>query len=121
MDLAPYIGDARKLELVWLGGFTGREVEGHDWEAILSTLGWLEYDTTLAGASHIIGAMLMIAALAVAAVVVVIQLRVARAPAAREDVRPSTPARHVVAATWRPRVSARSSAPRRRPYPTRGG
>ena len=39
IDVAPYIADARALQLVLLGGFTGAEVEGHDWEAILSSLG----------------------------------------------------------------------------------
>src|SRR5262245_7430595 len=30
-DVAPYIADARALQLPLLGGGTGREVEGHDW------------------------------------------------------------------------------------------
>ena len=36
VDLAPYIADARALQLVLLGGRTGAEVEGHDWEFILT-------------------------------------------------------------------------------------
>ena len=32
-DVAPYINDARALQLVLLGGRTGAEVEGHDWES----------------------------------------------------------------------------------------
>ena len=63
LDLAPYIGDARALQLVLLGGYTGREVEGHDWEAILTTLGWLEYDRSLATAAHGLGVGVMVAAL----------------------------------------------------------
>lgn len=47
LDLAPYIADARSLSLVLIGGKTGAEVEGHDWEAILSTLGLLSWDVTL--------------------------------------------------------------------------
>ncbi|MEE2638361.1 MAG: hypothetical protein VYE68_14155 [Acidobacteriota bacterium] len=34
LDVAPYIADARVLDLVSLGGFTGREVEGHDSERV---------------------------------------------------------------------------------------
>jgi hypothetical protein len=30
MDIAPYINDARALELVLIGGVTGRDTEGHD-------------------------------------------------------------------------------------------
>jgi len=44
MDMAPYIADARALELVLLGGYTGAEVEGHDWEYLLGATGLLEYD-----------------------------------------------------------------------------
>ncbi len=44
MDLAALRRRRRGLQPALLGGFTGRVVEGHDWEAILTTLGWLEYD-----------------------------------------------------------------------------
>jgi ribosomal protein L40E len=47
VDVAPYIADARALQLVLLGGHTGAEVEGHDWEYILTTLGWAHLDTTI--------------------------------------------------------------------------
>jgi hypothetical protein len=64
MDLAPYINDARALDLVLLGGVTGKEVEDyHDWEHILRTLGWLQYDHTLAHAAYALGSFLMILAL----------------------------------------------------------
>jgi len=63
MDLAPYINDARALDLVLLGGVTGKEVEDyHDWEYILRTLGWLQYDHTLAHATYALGSLLMILA-----------------------------------------------------------
>ena len=39
LDVAPYIADARALELVLLGGKTGAEVEGHDWEFLLPSSG----------------------------------------------------------------------------------
>ena len=75
MDLAPYIADARALRLVLLGGHTGAEVEGHDWEYLLQTLGWLHRDVALGRASFAIGAALMVAALAWGAAVLVRQYR----------------------------------------------
>ena len=60
IDLAPYINDARDLNLMLLGGVTGKDVDDyHDWEFILRKLGWLEYDHLLAKTSHMIGALLM--------------------------------------------------------------
>ena len=70
MDVAPYIADARALRIVLLGGRTGAEVEGHDWEAILAALGWLRYDILLGRLANLIGIVLMIAALAWGASVV---------------------------------------------------
>jgi len=64
IDIAPYINDARALKLILLGGVTGRETDGHDWENILRTLGWLKYDHTLAKMSYVIGIVLIITALA---------------------------------------------------------
>jgi hypothetical protein len=66
LDLAPYINDARALNLMLLGG-PANAVEGHDWEAILTDLGWLHLDHTLANGAHIIGAVIMWAALVWAA------------------------------------------------------
>ena len=66
VDLAPYIADARTLQLVLLGGATGAEVEGHDWEAILQTLGWLHLDRTLGMAAHVVGSGVMVSAIAAA-------------------------------------------------------
>ncbi|MEX5217583.1 MAG: hypothetical protein NW701_07125 [Nitrospira sp.] len=63
MDIAPYINDARALELILLGGVTGQEVEGHDWEYLLGTLGWLQYDHRLAQLAQWIGIMIMAASL----------------------------------------------------------
>lgn len=70
LDLAPYINDARALQLMLLGG-PANEVEGHDWEAILDSLGWLHLDHTLAHTAHLIGATLMVAALVWAAAEIV--------------------------------------------------
>jgi hypothetical protein len=64
MDVAMYIDDARSLQLVLLGGQTGGEVEGHDWERILLLTGALHRDHQLAGIVHFLGAALMLGALA---------------------------------------------------------
>jgi hypothetical protein len=75
VDLAPYINDARALQLVLLGGHTGAEVEGHDWEFILQSLGLLHWDHGLARFAHGAGSLLMVAALVWAAIVLVRQRR----------------------------------------------
>ena len=67
VDLAPYIADARALQMPLLGGGTGAEVEGHDWEAILTRLGWLQFDRTLGMWTHVLGSIVMLAALILAA------------------------------------------------------
>jgi hypothetical protein len=64
MDVAPYIDDARALKLMLLGGVTGKETDGHDWENVLSMLGWLEYDHRLAHLSYNLGILLMLASFA---------------------------------------------------------
>lgn len=64
LDIAPYINDARAGQLILLGGVTGSEVEDyHDWEVLLSRLGMLQYDQTLARLSFGIGSLLMLVAM----------------------------------------------------------
>lgn len=65
MDIAPYINDARNLQLMLLGGVTGREARYgyHDWEFILGELGLLKQDHLLAWFSYKLGSLLMILAL----------------------------------------------------------
>jgi hypothetical protein len=70
LDLAPYINDARALNLMLLGG-PANAVEGHDWEALLTSLGWLHLDHRLANGAHFIGAAIMAAALVWATVATV--------------------------------------------------
>jgi hypothetical protein len=61
MDIAPYINDARALELPLLGGVTGKDVvDYHDWEYILGKLGMLQMDHTLASLSYAFGILLML-------------------------------------------------------------
>jgi hypothetical protein len=63
LDVAVYVNDARSLTLILLGGQTGAEVEGHDWEHILQLTGLLHRDHQIAWTVHIVGAVVMIAAL----------------------------------------------------------
>ena len=60
MDVAPYINDARAMDLILLGGFTGKEVDAHDWNNLLTMLGWLEYDHRLAHFAYGLGTVLMV-------------------------------------------------------------
>ena len=48
LDVAPYIQDARMLNLLLLSGGTGREVEGHDWEYLLEHWHILHRDIIIA-------------------------------------------------------------------------
>ena len=69
MDVAIYINDARALQLTLIGGQTGAEVEGHDWEHILLMTNSLHLDHRIANIAQFLGAALMIACLVSAAVV----------------------------------------------------
>ncbi len=71
LDVAPYIADARALTLVLLGGRTGAEVQGHDWEYLLATLGWMRFDRAIGLGAHRLGLLMMIGALAWSAVYLV--------------------------------------------------
>ncbi len=65
MDLAPYINDARALNLMLLGGGTGRDRPGmHDWENILLDLGLIEHEHAVAVAADRLGAVLLLVGLA---------------------------------------------------------
>ena len=61
MDIAPYIDDARALQLPLLGGNIGSDnPDFHDWHHLLRDLGCLKYDHALATLSNHIGVLLMI-------------------------------------------------------------
>jgi hypothetical protein len=66
IDLAPYIADARALQLILLGGHTGAEVEGHDWEYILTQLRVTHLDHQIGMTAYAIGLLIMIASLVIA-------------------------------------------------------
>lgn len=61
MDIAPYINDARALDLMLIGGVTGKETDGHDWNNILTMLNLLEWDHRLAHLTYNIGILFMLA------------------------------------------------------------
>ena len=68
MDIAPYINDSRSLNLMLLGGVTGKDVpDYHDWEFILKKLGLLQMDHMLAYMAQGTGIVLMVTALVWAA------------------------------------------------------
>lgn len=64
LDIAPYINDARALQLPLLGGNIGADnPDFHDWHHLLRDLGWLRYDHLLAVFAHRIGVLLMLISL----------------------------------------------------------
>src|SRR3982751_5938611 len=65
MDCAPYIADARALQLQLVGGGTGADRPGaHDWENILLDLNLIQYDVRIASIAHTLGALVMLLAFA---------------------------------------------------------
>jgi len=61
IDMAPYINDARALQLPLLGGNTGASAPYgfHDWQFILNESGLLERDHLIASLSFSVGVILM--------------------------------------------------------------
>jgi hypothetical protein len=65
MDIAPYINDARDLQLMLLGGGTGQDRPGmHDWENILLDLGMIEHERGIALAAERLGELVLLLGLA---------------------------------------------------------
>jgi hypothetical protein len=64
--------------LVLLGGNTGAEVEGHDWEYLLNAMSLASKDHVIAAFVQALGNLTMIAALVWGAVVVFNQISVLR-------------------------------------------
>ena len=65
LDIAPYMDDARAGQLMLLGGVTGSEVEDyHDWEVLLTKLGWMQHDHLIARLTFGIGVAFMLLSLA---------------------------------------------------------
>lgn len=77
MDCAPYINDARALELTLLGGGTGADKPGmHDWENILLDLGMIEHDHQVATLFDLTGAALVLLAITWASYILYQQYRI---------------------------------------------
>lgn len=85
VDCAPYINDARMLQLPLLGGGTGREVEGHDWEYILTELNLLESDIYIARTVLIIGRLIMLAGLLWSTTSLLYEMQQLRKPAIQNE------------------------------------
>ncbi|MGR9072043.1 MAG: zinc ribbon domain-containing protein [Gammaproteobacteria bacterium] len=66
LDIAPYVNDARAGKLPLLGGNFGHSSPYgfHDWEYLLTESGMLQYDHAVAKAAFLIGACIMLLALA---------------------------------------------------------
>lgn len=72
LDLARYIGDARALELPLVS--LGPEAE-HDWFYLLSRLGWLRYDTQIAGLVRGLGSLTLFLSIAFGAWLLLVMVR----------------------------------------------
>lgn len=75
MDVAPYIDDARAMDLLLLGGVTGKETDGHDWNNILTMLDLLEWDHWLAHLTYNVGILLMLASFVWGGIILLRQYR----------------------------------------------
>lgn len=75
LDIAPYAYDAKDLNLVLLGGHTGKE-GFHDWEYLLGSIGLIEYSHGIGRAIWLAGISLMMLSLAWAGFLVYRQHRI---------------------------------------------
>jgi hypothetical protein len=62
IDVAPYIWDAFDPKMMLLGGKTGAESDGHDWQNILGDLGLIKRAHLIGGIAHKLGLVVMLAA-----------------------------------------------------------
>ena len=75
IDVAPYIWDAYDPKMRLLGGNTGAESDGHDWQNILGDLGLLRRAHLIGGIAHNFGFAGMLAAWAWGAALLYFQFR----------------------------------------------
>jgi len=73
IDVAPYIWDAFDPKMMLLGGATGAESDGHDWQNILGDLGLIKRAHLIAGIAHTLGLMVMLVAYAWGAALLYLQ------------------------------------------------
>lgn len=74
LDVAPYMYDARDPQLLLLGGTTGEDGP-HDWIYLFGSLGWLPQAQAIGTATHRVGALVVLLALAWGISVLVLQRR----------------------------------------------
>lgn len=74
LDIAPYMYDALHPQLMLLTGTTGEDGP-HDWIHLFSSLGWLHKAQAIGTATHRLGALVVLLALAWGASVLVLQKR----------------------------------------------
>jgi hypothetical protein len=64
IDVAPYIWDAFDPKMMLLGGKTGAESDGHDWQNILGDLGLIKRAHLIGNIAHKLGLVVMLVAYA---------------------------------------------------------
>lgn len=85
IDLAPYIWDAFDPKMMLLGGKTGAESDGHDWQNILGDLGLIKRAHQIAGMAHTLGLVVMLVAYAWGAALLYLQFQHRRGDAIGAD------------------------------------
>jgi hypothetical protein len=85
IDVAPYIWDAFDPKMMLLGGKTGAESDGHDWQNILGDLGLLKRAHLIAGIAHKLGLAVMLVAYAWGAALLYLQFNRRDSNAIEED------------------------------------
>jgi hypothetical protein len=75
IDVAPYIWDAFDPKMMLLGGKTGAESDGHDWQNILGDLRLIKRAHLIAGIAHKLGLAVMLVAYAWGAALLYLQFR----------------------------------------------
>jgi hypothetical protein len=85
VDLAPYVWDALDPKMMLLGGKTGAESDGHDWQNLLGDLGLIRRAHLIAGIVHTAGLIVMLLASAWGAVLLYFQYRRRKGGAAGEE------------------------------------
>ena len=73
IDVAPYIWDAFDPKMMLLGGKTGAESDGHDWQNLLGDLGLIKRAHLIAGIAHTLGLITMLVAYAWGAALLYLQ------------------------------------------------
>ena len=85
IDVAPYIWDAFDPKMMLLGGKTGAESDGHDWQNILGDLGLIRHAHLIAGIAHKLGLAAMLLAYAWGAALLYLQFQNRGKGAIEED------------------------------------